>query len=274
MNWHEIALWPWLPAYLALGALGGFAAGLLGIGGGMLFVPLLTTLFEWQGFPPATLVHVAVGTSLTTIVFTSVSSLRTHHAKGNVDWAIFRGLTPGILLGGVIGGQLARHLATSTLAMIFAVFVSYSAVQMALNARPKPSRALPGALGLGAVGTAISTLSQLVGAGGGFLSVPFMTWCNVPIHRAVGTSAALGFPIAVVGTLAFWLGGQGSASLPPASLGYIHLPALLGVLLPSIAMAPMGARLASRLPVATLKRVFAGFLLVLAAKMLQSALMH
>lgn len=262
----------WLPAYLALGVAGGFAAGLLGIGGGMLYVPLLTWLFETQGFASNTLLHLALGTSLTIIVFTSISSARTHHAKGNVDWSIVRGITPGILAGGAIGGALAKHLSTTSLALIFAVFVTYSAAQMFLNAKPKPSRSLPGTVGLIGVGTAISTLSQLVGAGGGFLSVPFMTWCNVNMHRAVGTSAAIGLPIAVVGTVAFFFSGRTVTGLPPGSLGFIYLPALFGVLLPSVLMAPVGARLASRLPVATLKRVFASFLFVLALKMLHSAI--
>lgn len=263
----------WLPAYLALGLAGGFAAGLLGIGGGMLYVPLLTWLFEAQGFAPDTLLHLALGTSLTTIVFTSISSARTHHAKGNVDWSIVRGITPGILAGGVIGGLLAKHMSTASLALIFAAFVTYSAVQMFLNAKPKPSRSLPGTVGLIGVGAAVSTLSQLVGAGGGFLSVPFMTWCNINMHRAVGTSAAIGLPIAIVGTVAFFISGRSVTGLPPGSVGFIYLPALLGVLVPSVLMAPVGARLASRLPVAMLKRVFAGFLFVLALKMLHTAVL-
>lgn len=262
----------WLPAYLALGVVGGFAAGLLGIGGGMLYVPLLAWLFAAQGFESSTLLHLALGTSLTAIIPTSISSLLSHHGKGNVDWRIVRGITPGIVLGGMIGGVLAKHLSTSTLALIFAVFVSYSAFQMFLNVKPKPSRALPSALGLFGVGTAISTLSQLVGAGGGFLSVPFMTWCNVNMHRAVGTSAAIGLPIAIVGSVAFFLAGHDVSGLPAGSLGFIYVPALLALLLPSVLMAPVGARLAARLPVATLKRVFACFLFVLALKMLYLAL--
>ncbi|ACB36593.1 protein of unknown function DUF81 [Leptothrix cholodnii SP-6] len=266
-----VDLLPWIGAYLALGCVGGFAAGLLGIGGGMLYVPLLAWLFELQHFAPASMLHLALGTSLTTIIFTSISSLRAHHAKGNVDWTIVRQIVPGIAIGGLIGGALAKQLPTATLALIFAVFVSYSATQMFLNAKPKPSRSLPGAAGVAGVGVLISTLSQLVGAGGGFLSVPFMTWCNVTIHRAVGTSAAIGLPIAIVGTVVYFLGGQSSTGLPPGSFGYIYLPALLAVLVPSVLMAPVGARLASTLPVATLKRVFAGFLFVLALKMLHSA---
>jgi uncharacterized protein len=264
----------WLAFYLALGTVGGFAAGLLGIGGGMLFVPLLTWLFEAQGFARESLVHLALGTSLTVIVFTSISSARTHHAKGNVDWSIVRGIAPGIVLGGLVGGWLARQLNTTVLASVFAVFVSYSALQMFLNAKPKPTRQLPGALGLFGVGSFISGLSQLVGAGGGFLSVPFMTWCNVNMHRAVGTSAALGLPIAVMGALMFFVVGRGASGLPPGSLGFIYLPAFLGILVPAVLMAPVGARLASRLPVATLKRVFAGFLFVLVAKRVHSAFLH
>lgn len=270
MDWSTLA--PWIPAYIALGCLGGFAGGLLGIGGGMLYVPLLTWLFELQGFPRESLVHLALGTSLTTIVFTSISSARAHHSRGNVDWSIVRGIAPGIIIGGIVGGLIAKKLNTTTLALIFAVFVTYSAIQMFLNAKPKPSRQLPGTAGLVGVGTLISTLSQLVGAGGGFLTVPFLTWCNVNMHRAVGTSAAVGLPIAIVGTIAFFLNGQSITNLPAGSLGYIYLPALLTLLIPSVLFAPVGARLASNLPVATLKKVFAAFLFVLALKMLHSAL--
>ena len=269
MNYSEFI--SWLPAYLVLGSLGGFAAGLLGIGGGMLYVPLLTWVFELQGFAAETRIHLALGTSLTCIIFSSISSMRSHNAKGNVEWPIVRGIAPGILVGGVIGSLLAKQLSTHVLALMFAVFVTYSAIQMFLNAKPKPSRSLPGTWGLMGVGAFISTLSQLVGAGGGFLSVPFMVWSNVSMHKAVGTSAALGLPIAVVGAVAFLVTGSSVNGLPHGSVGFIYLPALFGVLVPSVLLAPLGARLASGLPVAALKRVFAVFLCVLAVKMVHTA---
>lgn len=272
MDWSLFA--PWIPAYLLLGCIGGFAGGLLGIGGGMIYVPLLTWLFELQGFPGSSLLHLALGTSLTTIIFSSVSSANAHHQRGNVDWSIVRGLAPGVIIGGLLGGWIAKRLDTTALAVIFALFVTYSAVQMFLNAKPKPSRLVPGPGGLAIVGTLISTLSQLVGAGGGFATVPFLTWCNVSMHRAVGTSAALGLPIAIVGAIAFFINGRGVADLPAGSLGFIYLPALIALVVPSVLFAPLGARLASRLPVATLKRVFAAFLFVLALKMVHSALLH
>ena len=270
MDWSTLA--PWIPAYIALGCLGGFAGGLLGIGGGMIYVPLLTWLFELQGFPRASLRHLALGTSLTTIIFSSISSANAHHRRGNVDWSVVRGLAPGVVLGGLIGGWIAKRLDTTALALIFAIFVSYSAIQMFLNAKPKPSRQLPGTAGLIGVGTLISTLSQLVGAGGGFLTVPFLTWCNVNMHRAVGTSAAMGLPIAIVGAIAYFLTGRDATDLPAGSLGFIYLPALILLVVPSVLLAPSGAKLASSLPVGTLKRVFACFLFVLALKMLHSAL--
>jgi uncharacterized membrane protein YfcA len=263
---------PWYMAYLVLGCIGGFSAGLLGIGGGMIYVPLMAMLFEAQGFPSKSLMHLALGTSLSTILFTSMSSLRAHHQNGNVDWSIVKAIVPGIVAGGVLGSLLARQFSAMALALTFSVFVYYSAAQMFLNAKAKPSRQLPASAGMFGAGTVISTLSQLVGAGGGFLSVPFMAWCNVSIHRAIGTSAAIGLPIAIVGAIGYVINGAYATGLPSGSVGYIYMPALLGVLVTSVLFAPVGARLAARLPVPTLKKVFAIFLFVLATKMLFTAL--
>ena len=198
----------WAAAYLALGAFSGFFAGLLGIGGGLVMVPALTMMFAAQPqFPPGEVLHLALGTSMATIIFTAVASLRTHHSHGAVLWGVFRTITPGILLGTGVGTLFASNVPTRPLAIFFAFFVSVVALQMAMNLKPKPSRELPGALGIGAVGFGIGALSSLVAIGGGALTVPFLTWCNVRVQNAIGTSAAVGLPIAIGGTLGYIFNG-------------------------------------------------------------------
>ncbi|HRP96267.1 MAG TPA: sulfite exporter TauE/SafE family protein [Rhodocyclaceae bacterium] len=263
--------WWWL-SYLVLGGFVGFFAGLLGIGGGGIMVPVLTTLFVTQGFPADKVVHLALGTSMAAIVLTSVASLRAHHRHAAVRWDIVRGITPGILLGTFGATFLASRLASEPLAIFFAVFMAYVSLQMLANIKPKPTRQLPGAAGMSAVGLGIGGVSALVAIGGGSLSVPFMTWCNVKVHHAIGTSAAIGLPIALAGTVGYLVNGWGSAGMPALSLGFIYLPALVLVSAVSMYTAPLGAKLAHRLPVATLKKVFAGVLLALCAKMLHSVL--
>lgn len=260
----------WLLAYLALGAFVGFFAGLLGVGGGGIMVPVLTTMFAAQGFPREHLVHVALGTSMAAIVITSISSLRAHHAHGAVRWDIVGGITPGVLVGTFAGTFVASRVASAPLAIFFGCFMAYVAMQMILNVKPKPSRELPGKVGLAAVGGGIGVVSALVAIGGGSLSVPFMTWCNVKMQNAIGTSAAIGLPIALAGAAGYLVNGWGSDGLPAWSVGYVYLPALVAVSLVSVFTAPLGARLAHRLPVATLKKIFAGVLVVLSAKMLHT----
>lgn len=260
----------WLLAYVGLGAFAGFFAGLLGVGGGAIMVPVLAMFFAAQGFPEAHLVHLALGTSMATIIFTSVSSLRAHHRHGAVIWKVVRDITPGILVGTLTGAQFAARIPTKALAVIFACFITYVAVQMILNVKPKPSRELPGMLGMFAVGSGIGAISALVAIGGGSLSVPFMTWCNVRVQNAIGTSAAIGFPIALSGTIGYLWGGSSATGLPPGSFGFIYLPALAGTVVASMLAAPFGARLTHTLPVATVKRIFAAVLVLLSAKMLSS----
>jgi len=251
-----------------LGMVAGFAAGLLGIGGGMLLVPFLTLLFTWQGLETSLVVHAAIATSMASILFTSVSSVRAHQSKKNVRWDLVWALTPGIVIGGLLsGGAIFAMLKTGWLALVFAIFVGYSAVQMILNKKPKPSRQMPGVVGTSTAGAGIGLLSGLVGAGGGFVSVPFMLWCNVPMHQAVGTSAALGFPIALANTIGYIWSGWGKTGLPPEMVGYIYWPALLVLVLFSVFMAPVGAKVANNMPVASLKRVFAVLLFGLSAYM-------
>jgi len=258
-------------ALLAMGCFGGFAAGLLGIGGGMILVPFITMVLAARGVPEALVVHMAIATSLGTIMFTSLSSVRAHHQHGAVVWRIVALLAPGILVGSTIGPWIGKQMDTATLSVFFGVFVTFSATQMLINKKPAAARDLPKAPGMFAAGGVIGVLAGLVGAGGGFVSVPFMTWCGVRIHQAVATSAALGFPIALAGTLANIAYGWGEPGLPAYSLGFIYVPALLIIVAASVVMAPIGARTAHRMPVRQLQRVFAVILYSLAAYMFYKA---
>ncbi len=256
---------------LVLGAATGFAAGLLGIGGGMVMVPFLTMLFTARGFPVEHIVHMAIATSLATILFTSLSSVRAHHRRGAVLWPVARWLAPGIVVGSLIGAQVAGWLKTGWLALVFAIFVGFSATQMLFDRKPAPTRELPRHAGMIGVGSIIGFISSIVGAGGGFISVPFMTWCNVRIHNAVATSAALGFPIALAGAIGYVIAGLHEARVPPGNIGYINVPSLLCIVATSVLTAPLGAKTAHAMDVKSLKRVFAMLLYSLAAYMAYKA---
>lgn len=258
-------------ALLLLGTATGFFAGLLGIGGGMLLVPFITLFLSVSGFSEHLVVHIAIATSLATIMFTSISSVRAHHKRGAVQWRLVGLLAPGILLGSWIGPWLGKQMNSAALATFFGIFVLLSATQMLLNKKPPAVRDLPNKLGMFAAGGVIGVLSGLVGAGGGFISVPFLTWCNVKIHQAVATSAALGFPIAFAGTLSNIYYGFGVEGLPSGSLGFVYLPALLVIAVASVLTAPFGAATAHRMPVQTLRRLFSVMLYVLAGYMLWKA---
>ena len=261
----------WL-LYLATGIFAGFLAGLLGVGGGLVIVPVLAFIFAAQDFPAAQIMHLALGTSLASIMFTSISSLRTHHAHGAVNWRVVRDIAPGIVAGTLGGTVVAAQLSTTFLKVFFVVFLYYVATQMILNIKPKPSRELPGKVGMFGAGSVIGAVSSLVGIGGGTLSVPFMTWCNVRLHQAIGTSAAIGFPIAAAGAAGYVANGWALGTLPAYSLGFVYLPALAGLVAASVLTAPFGARLAHRLPVARLKKFFALLLYALGTRMLFSLL--
>ncbi len=264
-----------------LGLCTGFLAGLLGIGGGMLMVPFVTFILASKGFPTEHIVKMAVATSLATICFTSLSSVWAHHKRGAVLWPVALTLAPGILVGAALGAQLAVALPGKILSVLFAVFVAFSATQMFLNRKPKPSRVLPGKIGMFGMGSLIGGLASIVGAGGAFLSVPFMTWSNVKIHNAVATSAALGFPIAFAGTLGYvWAGWNlptmhstlADSAVLVGNLGYLYLPGLIIISLASMCTAPLGAKTAHNIDIAPLKKVFASVLYVLAAYFLIKSL--
>lgn len=257
---------------LALGVVAGFLAGLLGIGGGMLMVPVLTLLLAQRGVEAGLAVKMAIATSMATILFTSLSSVRAHHRLGTVRWPLVRSLAPGILLGGLAAGAGAfAVLKGRALALFFALFIGYMALQMLRGRQPRPGRTLPGSAGQTGVGAAIGFASGLLGAGGAFLSVPFMIWCNVPPRQAVGTSAALGFPIAAAATAGYVISGWSLPAPLPGAFGYLFLPAVAIIAAASVSAAPLGAHAAQRIDVAWLRRLFALLLLALAATMLSRA---
>lgn len=263
----------WL-VYLGSGSLAGLLAGLLGVGGGIVIVPMLVFMFAWQKLPADHIQHLALGTSLATIVITSIASVRAHHAHGAVQWQIFRRITPGIVAGTLFGSWLAAQLSTSFLKVFFILFTYYVALQMLLDIKPKPHREVPGIPGLSLAGGVIGLVSSLVGIGGGSMSVPFLAWCNLRMHSAIGTSAAIGFPIALSGACGYLLNGLSIRDLPPYCAGFIYLPAFIGIAVASFLTAPLGARLAHRLPVPRLKKIFALLLLIIGTKMLTGLLAH
>jgi len=260
----------WWLAYLAIGLVAGFLAGLLGIGGGAIMVPMLVFAFTAQQLPAEHILHVALGTSMATIVFTSLSSMRAHHAHGAVDWKIARALAPGMLAGSFGAALLAGVIPTRPLAMLFTALVFFVGTQLLLDLKPKRIRELPGTAGLFASGAVIGGVSSLAAAGGAFLAIPFLAWCNVPLRRAIGTASSTGFPIALAGSAGYVVQGWNAPGLPAASLGYVYLPALGVIAVTSTLAAPFGARLAHRLPVKRLRMVFALMFYALALRMLTS----
>lgn len=257
--------------YLLAGTFAGLIAGLFGVGGGLIIVPVLVFLFTRQGFDQEYLVHLAVGTSLATIVFTSISSVYAHHRRGAVVWIVFWQLTPGIVIGALIGAVVADWMPSIVLRRFFAVFEWLVAIQLLLNTQSKPSRRVPGRAGLFGTGGLIGVVSSIVGIGGGTMTVPFLVWCNVTMQKAVATSSACGLPIAIAGAIGFvFLGWETTGDMTWA-LGYLYLPAMLGIVAASVIFAPLGARLAHYLPADKLKRLFGIFLLILGSYMFLSA---
>lgn len=258
----------WLIAYALIGAVIGFLAGLLGIGGGMSLVPVLAALFNAQGLSADHTVHLALATAMASVVFTSSSSVLAHHRLGAVDWSIVRRMAPGMVVGSLLSALAAGWLPQRVLALGFALIVYGGATQILLGRKPAPGRQLPGQLALTLLGLVIGVICGLVSAGGAFLTVPLMLAWGVVVHRAIGTAAAIGVPVAAVGMLGYIISGWQVAGLPEYTIGFVYLPALLALVAASVLTAPYGARLAQRLPVATLKRVFALLLYALATKMI------
>jgi len=257
--------------YILLGSVAGTLAGLLGVGGGLVIVPVLVYLFQQQGFAPEVLTHMAVGTSLGTIVLTSISSIRAHHAHGAVQWAVFKQLVVGIVMGSLLGAVLANFIHGPWLQVMIGIFALVVAVQMGFEIKPQARRPLPGARGMFASGGLIGSISALFGIGGGSVTMPLLTRFSVPAQQAVATSAACGLPIAIAGSLGFIATGWGQAQLPALSFGYIYLPAFLGVVLSSTLFAILGARWAHQVSASTLKKIFALLLLAIGLRLVAAA---
>ena len=255
---------------LASGAVAGMFAGLLGIGGGIIIVPVLAMVFTSQGVSIDVFMHVAIGTSLATIVITSLSSIRAHHKHQAIDWAVVRVMTIGVFVGGLLGASIAKMIHGADLKFIFSIFMFLIAAQMYFGNVAKPHRKLPGKAGMIVAGSSIGIMSSLMGVGGGSMSVPFLTWCNMNIRNAIATSAAVGFPIAVSGTIGFIVTGWSVADRPVMSLGYVNLPAFISIVIASVIFAPAGAWITHRISAIILKRIFAFFLLILAVRMILS----
>lgn len=254
--------------YPLLGLLAGLLAGLLGVGGGLVIVPALAFLLPAQGVDEAVAMHLAVGTSLATIVLTSVASIRAHHRRRAVRWDLAARLTPGLVGGVLIGAAVADRVPARGLSAIVGLFAVAMALQMALGGSPRSGRALPGPAGSTAAGGGIGLLSALVGIGGGSLTVPFLIWGNVAVRQAVGTAAACGLPIALAGAAGYVVAGAGHPLLPSWATGYVYWPAVLGIVVTSLLAAPVGARLAHTLPTGLLKKIFAAVLALIGARML------
>ncbi len=250
------------------GSISGFLAGLLGIGGGMILVPFIILVFNHLGFNQEVIVHMAIATGMATILFTTSSAIWAHHKHGSIDWRLVASLSPGMIFGGLIGGsELFEALKTSWLSLFFAIFIVYTSIQMLLNKKPTAGRDLPGVIGLFSFGTFAGALASLVGAGGAFITVPFMLWCNVKPHTAMATSSGLGLPVSLAATIGYMYGSWGNPNLPSGSLGFVYLPAVACIVIVSIFTAPFGAKMARKLNVAQLKRVFGIMLFFLAAFM-------
>ena len=258
----------WWLGYVAIGAAVGFFAGMLGIGGGAIMVPLLVILFDAQGLPKSHILHLAVGTGMATILFTSVASVRAHASRGAIRWDIARNITPGILLGGLVGSWIASFIPPLVFAALFTAVIYIAATNLLIDRKPKPSREAPGFAGMSVFGFLVSAASAFAAIGGAFLTVPFMLWCNVPMLPAIGTAAVIGFPIALSGTIGFVATGLRETGLPPYTVGFVYLPALAGIVVTSMLMAPVGAAAAHRLPTVWLKRIFAVLFYVMATRML------
>jgi len=261
-----------LAALLGCGVLAGFLAGLFGVGGGLVIVPVVVWVLGAAGLGGDHVQHLAVGTSLAVMVFTSVSSVRAHHKKGAVDWRIVRSMAPAMVVGTFLGSQIAGWLPSHGLKWFFVVYAYLIGLQMLFDVKPQAARDMPGKPGQWGAGTLIGMVSSWVGIGGGSMSVPFMSWCNVPVRNAIATSAALGWPIAVAGALGYLVSGWSVPGLPRGSVGFVYLPATLALMVMTVLFAPVGARLAHQLPVARLKKLFALLMLFMASDMLVSLL--
>jgi uncharacterized membrane protein YfcA len=253
------------------GILSGIISGLLGVGGGIIIVPFLAWVFTYHGMPAETIMQTAIATSLTSIIITASSAILAQHRRGAIDWKTVKILTPGIAIGAWFGADLAHLLSSHVLAVVFGAFLLVSGIRMALNSKPKPHRELPKPFPLGIVGGIIGTLSTVLGIGGGSLTVPYMVWNNVKMKKAVALGSACGLPIALFGALSFLVIGLQASNLPVGNIGYINLPAFVGISVTSLFSATLGVHLAHSLPTKTLKKAFSIILIIVGIRMLSGS---
>jgi uncharacterized membrane protein YfcA len=256
--------------YLATGLFTGLLSGLLGVGGGLIMVPVLSFIFAHLGYPAEFIMHMALGTSLAVIMATSIASSYSHHSHKNVDWAILKNITFGIILGAFFGSLVAAKFDASLLKGLFTIYVFLVALQILCDYAPNPVRILPARPALNCVGIIIGWVSSFVGIGGGTLSVPFLIYCNVDAKRAIGSSSAIGLPIAIASALGYMVSGLIVVNLPNLSVGFIYLPAFIVIALASLISAPFGALLVQKLSIKKLKKIFAVLLIVIGLNMLRS----
>jgi len=260
----------WILLYIALGSFVGFMGGLLGVGGGGILVPLLASILVYQGIGGDEVVHLALGTSLMCMIISSTASTRAHASQDAVVWKVVGGMAPGIILGALLSTQVAANLNSAYIALFFALFMALVAVQMFVNWKPKPSLKPITFRGLLPVGVAIGSISALAAVGGGFLTVTYLSYKKIGMKRAIGTSSAIGFPIAISGTIGYMISGWSKTLSEPYTIGFIYLPAFLAISITSSIAAPYGARCSHRLPEVYLKKIFAVISLILSLKMLLS----
>lgn len=256
------------PVFLAAGAVAGLLGGLLGVGGGLVIVPALAFVLPLIGVENQVVMHIAVGTSLATIVFTNIISAWAHHRRGAVQWREAGRLLAGIVPGALAGAWLAGGLSGDALAGVFGGFAALMGLYLLADRRPSPHRAVPGAAALGLSGVGIGAVSAVVGIGGGSLTAPLLMWCNVRAQEAVATAAACGLPLAAAGAAGFVVTGWQATGLPAGAVGYVYLPALAGVAAASMLTAPLGVRLAHAVAADTLRRLFGLALLGIAVAMI------
>lgn len=254
--------------FLIVGALAGLLAGLFGIGGGLIMVPVLVFTFAAQGVSEVVLTHMALATSLATIVFTSLSSVREHHKKGAIDWSLVGMMSVGIVLGTAIGGQVILSVPGPVLQKVIGVFAILVAIKMYFGLDPENNGERPGRIGLASAGGVIGFASSWFGIGGGTFTVPYLTWMKLSMRQAVATSAACGIPIALTGAIVNTYTGWNNEHLPEWSTGFLYWPAIIGMAATSVPLAKVGASLAHRLNPALLKKLFALLLVLVGSKFL------
>ena len=253
--------------FAVIGVLAGYLAGFLGIGGGFVVVPALTLLFLRNPETAPWAIHMAVATSLATMLVTSLSSIIAHHRRGAIRWPLVRSLAGGLVVGAIVGALIADALHGDALVRVFGAFAILAGLQLILGRRPEGEKPLPGQPALSVTGIVIGAISSLIGIGGGALTGPWQMWHGIRAQNAVATSAACGYPIAVAGTVAFVLLGW-QDDLAGGALGYVHLPAFAGIAVTSALAAPLGAATVHRLPPQLVRRLFGGFLVLVGVRML------